>query len=179
MNLIEVATALAIKAHEGQTRKESNKPYVVHPIGVALILARHGFDEVVISAGLLHDVLEDTSITHDALSTLVGGDVAELVASVSHDAELPWEEKKKNYIEMIRKGGDSTKAIATADKIANAQSLLCAYEKEGPALWAHFNAGREKKLWFEHAMLTMLDESWEHPLIDEYAQYVEKMDVLV
>lgn len=179
MNLIEVATALAIKAHEGQSRKESNTPYVVHPIAVALILSRHGFDERVVSAGLLHDVLEDTSITQEELVSLVGDEVASLVASVSHDADLSWEEKKKDYIETIRRGGESTKAIATADKIANAQSLLSAYEKEGPSLWTHFNAGREKKLWFEHAMLTMLDESWEHPLIDEYAQYVEKMDVLV
>lgn len=179
MNLIEVATALAMKAHEGQSRKESDTPYVVHPIGVALILARHGFNDTVVSAGLLHDVLEDTAVMYEELSAYVGADVAMLVASVSHDVELPWEEKKKDYIEMIRVGGDSTKAIATADKITNAQSLLTAYEKEGPSLWSHFNAGREKKLWFEHAMLTMLKESWEHPLVHEYAQYVEKMDTLV
>ena len=179
MNLIETATALAITAHEGQTRKESDTPYVVHPIRVALILARHGFDDIIISAGLLHDVLEDTEITHEALSAIVGEDVAKLVASVSHDSELLWEAKKKDYIEMIRAGADGTKAIATADKIANAESLFCAYEKEGSAVWTHFNAGREQKLWFEHAMLTMLEESWGHPLVDEYHTWVAKLDALV
>lgn len=179
MNLIEVATALAIKAHEGQFRKEARTPYVVHPIAVALILSRHGFDDHVVSAGLLHDVLEDTSVTYDELVSAVGEEVASLVASVSHNAELPWEEKKKDYIESIRTAGDSVKAIATADKIANAQSLLFAYEKDGTSLWKNFNAGREKKLWFEHTMLAMLEDEWEHPLIHEYAQYVEKMDTLV
>lgn len=53
------ALTLASLAHEGVSRKDSAVPYIVHPVHVARLLARHGFSEEVILAGLLHDVLED------------------------------------------------------------------------------------------------------------------------
>jgi (p)ppGpp synthase/HD superfamily hydrolase len=179
MDLIQAATALALKAHEGQTRKESEVPYIVHPIAVALILAKHGFSEEVIAAGLVHDVVEDTSVTEEELRENLGDAVADLVAPVTHDSSLSWEEKKLGYIASVRLASDGVKAIATADKIANAKSLLQAHEAEGSLVWGFFNASREKKIWFEEAMLAMLQDTWEHPLVYEYAEYVSKIKQLV
>ncbi|MDY0395286.1 HD domain-containing protein [Virgibacillus halophilus] len=56
----EKAKAFAIKAHEGQQRKTSNEPYITHPIRVAERLEKNHFSEALISAGYLHDVVEDT-----------------------------------------------------------------------------------------------------------------------
>ena len=78
----------------------------------------------------------------------------------------------------MRAGSEGARAVAVSDKIHNLESLLLAYEEHGPALWKRFNRGRDKKLWFEKAMLQMLKESWRHPLIDEYERLIEKMTKL-
>jgi len=177
-NLIERAARIAASAHQGQIRKEGPYPYIEHPAVVALMLARHGFDETVIAAALVHDVLEDTGYAEADMRAELGRDVMTIIASVTNDDSLSWEDKKKRYIETVRAGSEGAKAVATADKIANARSFLVAYAAQGPDLWKHFNAGREKKLWFENAMLAMLQETWQHPLIVEYRALVEEMNAL-
>lgn len=176
--LIERAAALAARAHSNQTRKESSAPYIAHPIAVALILARRGFSDTVVAAALAHDVIEDTDIADKELRDELGDDVADLIVPITHDSCLSWEEKKIKYIEAVRNASNDAKAISVADKIANARSLLAAHKKQGAAVWKCFNAGREKKLWFERAMLDMLRASWKHPLVDEYAELVARMDKL-
>ncbi|MHB1117951.1 MAG: HD domain-containing protein [Minisyncoccota bacterium] len=178
-SLIERAIALAVRAHAGQMRKEAPMPYIVHPIEVGLILSRHGFSDMVIASGIVHDVVEDTSVTAEELRRELGDEVADLVAPVTHDDTLSWEEKKKAYIESVRNASDEVKAISLADKIANAYSLIEAHKNQGPAIWRHFNAGREKKLWFERAMLEMFRASWSHTMIDEYENLVQRMEQLV
>lgn len=178
-SLVEKAFLLAESAHKTQTRKESKTPYIVHPVMVAFLLTKYGFGEVVVAAALVHDVLEDTLVTEAELRSELGAGVAELVLPVTHDDTLSWEEKKKAYIESVRNASEDVKAIATADKIHNAESLLAAYEKQGASLWNYFNAGREKKLWFEESMLAMLKETWGHPLVGEYERLVEKIRSLV
>ena len=177
-NLVERAMAIAVSAHEGQMRKEADVPYIVHPVSVALVLARNGFPDTFVAAALVHDVVEDTSVSLEELRSLLGDEVANIVAPVTHDDTLPWEEKKRAYIEEVRKASLGAKAISLADKISNAHSLLAAYKVQGSAIWKHFNAGREKKLWFERAMLDMYRETWEHPMVEEYALLVSEMDAL-
>ena len=64
MDIKELSRQFAINAHKGQTRKsEPSKPMVIHPINVANILEQYNFDDSVISAGYLHDVIEDTKYT--------------------------------------------------------------------------------------------------------------------
>lgn len=179
MNITEKATLLALRAHEGQMRKDAPIPYVVHPLRVGLILARYGFDDEVVAAGIVHDVVEDTSVSIEEVEETLGVRVAGIVAPVTHDDTLSWKEKKQAYIDTVRMAHDDAKAVATADKIANAESLVFAHEREGSEVWRHFNAGREQKLWFERAMLTMLEESWDHPLVAVYRSWVEKLETLV
>ncbi|MBU6323784.1 MAG: bifunctional (p)ppGpp synthetase/guanosine-3',5'-bis(diphosphate) 3'-pyrophosphohydrolase [Patescibacteria group bacterium] len=176
--LIEKAMLLAMRAHEGQKRKEGDTPYIVHPVEVALILARHGFPEDVLAAALVHDTVEDTSVTLEDVRRELGDGIAKLVAPVTHDDSLPWEEKKHAYLESVRNAPEDVKAISVADKIANAKSLIAAAGEQGAAVWRHFNRGRDKKLWFEHAVLDMLRESWQNPLVDEYAKLVDTLDTL-
>lgn len=176
--LLEKAARIAAVAHKDQVRKEGPYPYIEHPMLVALTLTKHGFSDTIVAAALVHDVLEDTDYPEADMRAALGEEVMAIVDSITNDESFSWEEKKRKYIETVRAGSEGAKALATADKIANARSLLSAYVTQGPNVWQHFNAGREKKLWFENAMLAMLQETWKHPLVDEYAALVAQMNAL-
>ena len=81
-DLIRRAYRVADKAHQGQLRL-SGEPYITHCLGVAANVARLGLDAKTISAALLHDVLEDTSVTYDDLKEEFGEDIADLVDGVT------------------------------------------------------------------------------------------------
>lgn len=89
---IERAYTFASNAHVGQSRK-SGEPYIVHPILVASLVAELTADEAMVIAALLHDVVEDTTITIDEIRRDYGDDVAHLVEGLTkidmiRDAEL-------------------------------------------------------------------------------------------
>jgi (p)ppGpp synthase/HD superfamily hydrolase len=185
MTLIERAARIAVQAHKEQVRKSDGSPYVVHPFMCAYMLTPYGFPEEVVAAALVHDVLEDTPVTEDELRRELGDTVADIVRTVSEDhsvdwrmVENGWEKRKQAYVEAVRNGSESVKAVSIIDKIHNLQSLLDAYTKQGSALWSHFNRGKEAKLWFETSMLAMFRETWHHPLVDEYAALVARMEAL-
>ena len=71
------AKYFAIEAHKDQKRKsEPDKPMIIHPISVAMILEQYGFDDRVIAAGYLHDVVEDTKYTIEDIEKEFGRDIA-------------------------------------------------------------------------------------------------------
>ena len=93
--MINEAIEFAAKAHEGQLRKGTKKPYIVHPIEVSEIVSAMTDDEEVICAAVLHDTIEDCrGITKDVLKLRFGDRVAELVAQESEDKTLSWKERK-------------------------------------------------------------------------------------
>jgi len=179
LSLIERALRIAAIAHKDQMRKEGDIPYIVHPVMVALDLKARGFGEEVVAAALVHDVLEDTEFSEIQMEEELGSRVMAIVRAVTNDDSFSWEEKKLKYIETVREAGAGAMAVATADKIHNAESLIVAHAEQGEGVWANFNAGREKKIWFEEAMLTMLEESWDDPLIERYAELVREIKALV
>lgn len=81
-DFVDKAYQMADSLHQGQLRKDGT-PYISHPVEVALILAKLGFDENVISGALLHDVVEDCGCTLDTLKKEFNSGVAELVDCVS------------------------------------------------------------------------------------------------
>jgi len=81
-DLILSAHAFMKKAHEGQKRF-SGQPYHIHPLEVALILSEMNFDISTIVAGLLHDVIEDTSFTEEKINELYGVEICSLVKGVT------------------------------------------------------------------------------------------------
>ena len=82
ITLIEKAYEVAHSAHEGQFRK-SGDPYIIHPLYVAIILAGLEMDKETIAAGILHDVVEDTTLTKEQVEERFGKDVALLVDGVT------------------------------------------------------------------------------------------------
>jgi guanosine-3',5'-bis(diphosphate) 3'-pyrophosphohydrolase len=88
--------------HDGQHR-QSGEPYITHPVAVAAILATFNVDRATIQAALLHDVVEDTSVTVDEIRDIFGEDVAILVDGVSKLDKLRFESAEEAQAESFRK----------------------------------------------------------------------------
>ena len=93
LSIIERAYRLALDAHGNQKRK-SGEPYIIHPLSVAIILAELEMDKETIVAGILHDVVEDTTITEAELSRLFGAEVTLLVDGVTKLTQLNYSQDK-------------------------------------------------------------------------------------
>jgi guanosine-3',5'-bis(diphosphate) 3'-pyrophosphohydrolase len=99
---IQRAYIYSAQQHEGQLRK-SGEPYMIHPIGVAKIIAEMGLDEPSICAALLHDTLEDTPTTVESLTRLFGEDVAQLVDGVTKLSKVNFTKREERQAESFRK----------------------------------------------------------------------------
>ncbi|MDO7667953.1 MAG: HD domain-containing protein, partial [Pseudomonadota bacterium] len=99
---IRRAYFFAEKSHVGQTRR-SGEAYITHPLAVANVLAMMHMDHECIIAGLLHDVIEDTEVSREALSEEFGEEVALLVDGVSKLAKAAFETQQHAQAESLRK----------------------------------------------------------------------------
>src|SRR6202008_2844655 len=100
--LVERAFAFSEHAHQGQFRK-SGEPYITHPLAVASILSQWGLDAQGLAAALLHDVMEDTSVTKNELEKSFGKPVADMVDGVSKLDQIEFTSKEEVQAESFRK----------------------------------------------------------------------------
>jgi GTP pyrophosphokinase len=116
-----VALELAREAHAGQRRKQSGEPFVEHPITVAALLSDQGdFDDPVIAAAYLHDVVEKTGVDLDQIQDRFGDEVASLVAVLSEDHDLlGYEQRKRALRDQVIAAGRPATIIYAADRVAN------------------------------------------------------------
>jgi guanosine-3',5'-bis(diphosphate) 3'-pyrophosphohydrolase len=156
--LVRRAYAFAEAAHRGQRRKD-NRAFIAHPVRVARLLAARGYDEEVVAAALLHDVVEDTAVTLDEVRERFGARVAQLVAYVTEDPGLPTGERKRAYREGLRRSPDAARAICAADKVCNASDLREAASDSAEEVLARFAGGLEAQVQRFTAELSMLEES--------------------
>lgn len=130
---IDHAIDVATKAHLGQKRK-SGQPYITHPLSVAALLIDWGVDSDSVIAGILHDTIEDTTLTLPEVETKFGGDVALLVDGVTKvgqarsgmrnlDSYLP--QTKDNLSKLLIAVGQDIRVIIIklADRLHNMQTL--------------------------------------------------------
>ena len=101
-SMIERAYQVALAAHAGQTRK-SGEPYIHHPLSVATIVARQGLDDVTVAAALLHDAVEDTSVSLDDLERDFGSDVRLIVDGVTKLERLHFDTREEQQAASVRK----------------------------------------------------------------------------
>ena len=93
LSSVEKAYELAKAAH-GDQRRKSGEPYIIHPLSVAIILAELEMDKETIIAGILHDVVEDTSVTDEQIAEEFGSEVASLVDGVTKLTQLNYSQDK-------------------------------------------------------------------------------------
>ena len=101
-SMIERAYQVALAAHAGQTRK-SGEPYIHHPMSVATIVARQGLDDVTVAAALLHDAVEDTSVSLEDLERDFGSDVRLIVDGVTKLERLHFDTREEQQAASVRK----------------------------------------------------------------------------
>ena len=150
MDIKEKAKMFAIQAHMGQVRKsEPDKPMIMHPIGVGQLLESFGYDDNVVAAGYLHDVVEDTKYTIEDIEKKFGKDIANLVMGASEpDKSLSWEDRKRHTIEETKKLPLRNKLVICADKINNLEDLFLKFEKSGNIDLSAFKRGEESQRWY-------------------------------
>ena len=176
----ERAIAAALTAHEGQTRKgDREMPYIVHPVTVALILSRYTDDEDTIIAGLLHDVLEDTDMSGEAIEREFGAKTLAMVQDVTEPNRpgLSWDTRKARYLRHLEQAPRGSLLVASADKIANLISMIAAHASHGDALWASFSAPPVQKLAFYRQVHDVVRAAWPMcPMLREFRNRLDEAD---
>src|SRR6266436_7875300 len=102
LELIRKAYEFSQKQHSGQQRA-SGEPYLVHPLEVALVLAEMKMDAVAVAAGLLHDSVEDTSVTIVDIRKEFGEQVAHIVEGVTKISKIDFSTQEEQQAENLRK----------------------------------------------------------------------------
>ncbi|HEY7111725.1 MAG TPA: bifunctional (p)ppGpp synthetase/guanosine-3',5'-bis(diphosphate) 3'-pyrophosphohydrolase [Thermoanaerobaculia bacterium] len=101
-DLLRRAYVFSAREHRGQVRR-SGEPYLVHPLNVAAILADMKADDVSIVVGLLHDVLEDTLTTKEAIGQQISPEVADLVDGLTKISRFSYVSREEEQAETFRK----------------------------------------------------------------------------
>src|SRR5208337_2320582 len=102
LNLVKKAYEFSQKHHAGQSRA-SGEPYLVHPLEVGNVLADMKMDSVSIAAGLLHDSVEDTSVTAVEIRQEFGEQVAHIVEGVTKISKIDFSSREEAQAENLRK----------------------------------------------------------------------------
>src|SRR6202048_1430157 len=102
LELIRKAYEFSQKHHAGQSRA-SGEPYLAHPLEVALVLAEMKMDPVAVAAGLLHDSVEDTSVTIVEIGKEFGEQVAHIVEGVTKISKIDFATREEQQAENLRK----------------------------------------------------------------------------
>ncbi|MBG9328477.1 bifunctional (p)ppGpp synthetase/guanosine-3',5'-bis(diphosphate) 3'-pyrophosphohydrolase [Corynebacterium belfantii] len=169
------AISIAAYAHRNQKRKATDIPYICHPYSVMLIVQSWTRDEDVLIAALLHDVLEDAAeeySEHDMLNDF-GPRVMSIVKEVTKDSSLPtWQERADSYLAHLETASHEALIVCLADKTHNLMSIVADYEAVGDALWARFNAGKDRQLWWYSSVKAVLERRLgkEFPGVAEFAR---------
>jgi (p)ppGpp synthase/HD superfamily hydrolase len=176
--LVNQALLFAARAHHGQMRKGTDIPYLVHPVGVLLVLVEAGeSDPALLAAALLHDTLEDTGVTVEALRAAFGERVAAIVAGCTEPfgRDDPWEVRKQHTVEHLRTAPRDVLLVAAADKLHNLESIVLDHGQVGDALWDRFNRGQPETAWYYRALAESLQagELAEHPIVLRFARTVD------
>ena len=122
IGLVIHAAHFAADKHRDQRRKGvRNTPYINHPLEVAERLARIAGieDATILAAAILHDTIEDTETTRAELAGIFGNDIAALVAELTDEPGLTWQQRKRLEIDHAAHLSDRAKMIKLADKTCN------------------------------------------------------------
>jgi (p)ppGpp synthase/HD superfamily hydrolase len=154
--LLSDAYDLAHGAHDGQQRKDNGAPYLTHPLRVAQLVEEASFDEEVVAAALLHDVVEDSEINLSDIARRFGPRVAEIVSALTEDGSIEnYEQRKAEHRDRVEAAGPDAVAVYTADKLANLRDMRGLYAAIGERAAERFTAPLDlrARLWLEDAAM--------------------------
>jgi len=180
------ALEFAASRHRTQFRKgEDKSPYINHPIQVANLLANEGGekDPILLTAAILHDVVEDTVDTPEEkqelineISKLFGTQVISLVIEVTDDKSLEKQERKRLQIEQAPHKSDNAKKLKIADKIMNVRDIT----NNPPVGWPlqrilDYFDWAEKVVAGLRGVNKSLEDMFDECIINGRAEYIRKL----
>lgn len=142
---LEKAADFAARFHAGQKRKLGGEPRLIHLYETVANAALATEDEDVLTAAMLHDVLEETRATEELLRREFGDNVTNIVLWCSEDkmrerpANETWQERKVAFNERTKIAPREAQIVLLAAKLSNMQSLAAHYHRYGDAVWQSFN----------------------------------------
>lgn len=173
---ISRALSIGARAHETQRRKGSAVPYIVHPAEVGMLLIEEDQPQPVVVAGILHDVLEDTTIRPEELEKWFGPEVRDLVLEVTEVMNgIPrdsWEIRKSQAIGRVPDLSPGALMITCADKLSNIRSIHNDHKTLQEAVWDRFNRPKNKQRWYYHAIYQALEPLEGTMLYRELGRYI-------
>ena len=182
MDIVEKAIIFAVNAHSGQLRKGKDRPYIIHPITACEIACSITSDREVIAAAVLHDCVEDTSVTANDIRHEFGERVERLVASDSEDkmehipASESWKVRKQATLDFLDSATRDEQIICLADKLANVRELYRDYVEIGDKLWERFNQ-KDKNMhaWYYRGIAERLNFLTDTIAYNEYIYLLDKV----
>ncbi|MBQ7639246.1 MAG: bifunctional (p)ppGpp synthetase/guanosine-3',5'-bis(diphosphate) 3'-pyrophosphohydrolase [Clostridia bacterium] len=173
--MLNKAIIFAVKAHEGQLRKDGS-PFILHPLEDASIVATMTKDPEVLAAAVLHDTVEDTDTTLEDILENFGSRVRELVMHETENKrpELPpsesWQIRKKESLELLAKTDDpNVKMLWLGDKLSNMRGLYRSVLEKGDEAFEAFNVkSPESQKWYYGTVLRLLSDMSGYPAYKEY-----------
>lgn len=121
------ALEFAQREHAGQRRSSDGAPFIEHPLEVGWLLYRAGAPDQLIAAGLLHDVLEKTTVSAGELKARFGSPIADLVSAVSEDERIDGYEPRKTALrQQVAAAGAGALMVFAADKVSKVRELRAA-----------------------------------------------------
>ena len=181
MDKVTKAIEFATKAHDGMIRKKDKMPYILHPLEAAVIVGSMTDNRDVISAAVLHDVVEDTDITIEEIEERFGSRVRKLVESETEDkrADLPpedtWRIRKEESLEELANCGDTDVLMLwIGDKLSNMRSFYRIWKAEGDSMWQSFNQkDPSQQKWYYTTIAELTSELKEFSAWQEYRELVK------
>jgi (p)ppGpp synthase/HD superfamily hydrolase len=172
--LTRAALAFADRRHAGQKRDIDDLPFVTHPVEVACLLHEAGYQDEVVAAGVLHDVLEDTDAERSDLESRFGSRVAELVDAVTDDPSIEDAgERRAALRRQVAAAGECAAVVFAADKVSKARELRVRVSR------GRFLRADDDKLAHYEASLAMLrDLIPGHDFVDQLRMELEAVQAL-
>lgn len=159
-SFVDKAIHFAVDAHAGTERRGKGYPYVIHALEAMEIVASMTNDPEMLAAAVLHDTVEDTSVTFEQLTAEFGARVAKLVELESDvieegiDESATWIQRKQVGIDRLAAAPLDAKIVAMGDKLSNMRGIARDYRRMGDDLWKIFHApnGKSDHRWRYRAL---------------------------
>jgi (p)ppGpp synthase/HD superfamily hydrolase len=173
--IVEEARRLAEEEHAGQERKATAKPYSEHVGEVAELLGRSGFDDEVVAAALLHDLVEHSEIELDDVRKRFGERIGAMVGAMTDRDEIDsWEERKAEHRARVATAGRDAAAIYAADKICGIRESRAGYAEVAEAVEERLGTPVDTRIRAWEADMEMLrGVDPQLPLLGELEQQLE------
>ncbi len=163
-NRLDKAIKKAAWAHEqqGQHRKGTDIPYIIHPVGVMMIASNATDDEDILIACLFHDILEDVDraiYSREDMTRDFGERVVGIVNDVTKDDRVKdWHDRSRAYLDHLENhASDEAVIVNASDKIHNLLSIIQDYKEIGEDIWQRFSTkSRDDQAWWYKSILEVI-----------------------